>query len=77
MFAINFLSTTQNINYPMICKKSDNFILLEEKLYQEYPELRNKDLVFMANGSVINRDETLDNNGIKPGNLIVINENFK
>ena len=75
MFAINFMSTAQNINCPMVCKKTDNFKVLEEKLYLDYPELRNKNLVFMANGSVINRYETLENNGIKPGNAIVIYEN--
>ena len=75
MFAINFMSTAQNINCPMVCKKTDNFKLLEEKLYLDYPELKNKNLVFMANGSVINRYETLENNGIKPGNAIVIYEN--
>ena len=75
MFAINFMSTAQNINCPMVCKKTDNFKVLEEKLYLDYPELKNKNLVFMANGSVINRYETLENNGIKPGNAIVIYEN--
>ena len=75
MFAINFESTNQNIKCPMVCKKTDNFKTLEEKLYRDYPELKNKNLVFMANGNVINRDETLDNNGIKSGNAILICEN--
>ena len=75
MFAINFESTNQNIKCPMVCKKTDNFNTLEEKLYRDYPQLKNKNLVFMANGSVINRDETLDNNGIKSGNAILIYEN--
>ena len=69
------MSTDQNINCLMIGKKSDNFKVLEEKLYQDYPEIENKNLVFMVNGCVINRDETLENNGIKPGNAIVIDEN--
>ena len=38
-----------------------------------YKELRNKNLVFIVNGGVINRNETLENNGIKPGSAIVIN----
>ena len=75
MFAITFESTNQNIKCSMSCKKTDNFKNLEEKLYRDYPELKKKNLVFMANGSVINRDETLDNNGIKSGNAILIYEN--
>jgi len=77
MFAITFESTKQNIKCPMSCKKTDNFKNLEEKLYRDYPELKKKNLVFMANGSVINRDETLDNNGIKSGNAILIYEKIK
>ena len=75
MFAITFESTNQNIKCPMVCKKTDNFKNLEEKLYRDYPELKKKNLVFMVNGSVINRDETLNNNGIKSGNAILIYEN--
>ena len=75
MFAITFESTNQKIKCPMVCKKTDNFKNLEEKLYRDYPELKKKNLVFMVNGSVINRDETLNNNGIKSGNAILIYEN--
>ena len=73
MFAINFISVDQNVNCPVVCKKTDNFKKLEEKLYQDYKELKNKNLVFIVNGGVINRNETLENNGIKPGSAIVIN----
>ena len=73
MFAINFISTDQKINCLMVCKKSDIFRVLEEKLYKDNEELKNKNLVFTANGSKINRYETSENNGIKHGNAILIN----
>ena len=74
-FAINFISTDQIINCPMVCKKTDYFKELLEKLYKDYPKLTNKNLVFMANGRVMNINETLENNGIKQGDAIVIYEN--
>jgi len=72
--AINFFSVSQNINYPIACKITDNFKVLEERLYQDYPELKHKNLNFMANGSVINKFETLENNRIKNGDAILIDE---
>ena len=73
--AINFMSISQNINFPIACKITDNFKDLEEKLYKDYPELKHKNLYFMANGSIINRYETLENNGIKNSNTILIFDN--
>ena len=64
-----------NINFPIACKIKDNFKVLEEKLYKDYPELKHKNLYFMANGNIINRDETLENNRIKNRNAILIYEN--
>ena len=70
--AINFLSTDHRINYPIACMNSDVFLDVEEKLYTEYPELRNKNIYFIANGDVINRNNTLEQNNIKNGNQILI-----
>ena len=75
IIAINFMSTSQNINFPIACKITDNFKDLEKKLYKDYPELKHKNLYFMVNGNIINRDETLENNGIKNRNAILICEN--
>ena len=72
IFAINFMSTFGNFNFPIACKKTDYFKVLEEKLYQVNSELKDKNLVFIVNGSVINRYETLENNRIESGNAILI-----
>ena len=73
--AINFMSVAHNINFPIACKITDNFKTLEEKLYRDYPELKHKNLYFTANGNIINRYETLENNRITNGNAILIDEN--
>ena len=57
----------------MACKSSDNFSKLEEKLYLEYPNYKNSKTFFTVNGKIINKLATLEENGIKNGNAIVLN----
>ena len=73
MIAVNFIMTDQSVNFPMPCMLSDIFSKLEEKLYLEYPELKNQNIYFIAKGSIINRDLTLEQNKIKNGDQILIN----
>jgi hypothetical protein len=75
IIAVNFVNLSLNIHYPMACKKTDVFSKVEEKLYQEFPELKNKNYYFIANGNVIDKSLTFEQNKIKSGNTILINEN--
>ena len=74
IIAINFISLNYNINYPMACRKTDIFANIEEKLYREFPSLKSKKIYFMANGNIVNRSSTFEQNKIKNGNTILINE---
>jgi len=74
VIAVNFISLSYNINYPMACKKTDIFSKIEEKLYHEFPELKSKKIYFIANGNIIDRSLTFEQNKIKSGNNILINE---
>ena len=71
---IQFISTNQLVNVIITCKITDNFSLLEEKLYVDYPELKNKNIYFFSNGSIINRTASLKENNIKNDTTIMINE---
>ena len=75
IIAVNFVNLSLNIQYPMACKKTDVFSKVEKKLYQEFPELKNKNYYFVANGKVIDKSLTFEQNKIKSGNTILINEN--
>ena len=75
IIAVNFISSDQLINYPIGGLKSDKFSTIEEKLLNEFPELRNKDIYYIANGNVMNRALTLEQNKIKTGNTILIQYN--
>ena len=55
------------------CYISENFTKVEEKLYNKYPELKNKQIYFTANGITINRSDTLEKNNIKSNTNILIN----
>ena len=72
LIEIKFCSTDKVINYPIICKDTDNFLKLKEKLYLEYPLLKNNFNCFLINGNIINESENLIKNGIKNGDSIII-----
>ena len=74
IIAVNFVSLNQNITYPMACRKTDIFAKIEEKLYREFPSLKSKKIYFLANGNKINKSLTIEQNKIKNGNTILINE---
>ena len=54
----------------MVCKTTDLFVTLEERLYQDFPKYRNVDTVFLDNGRRILRFKTLEENNIKNNDII-------
>ena len=60
------------INYSMACRTSDLFSSLEERLYQDYPNYRNIEKIFMVNTNRISRNKTLEENNIKNNDIINI-----
>jgi len=74
IIAINFVSLNHNINYPMACRKTDIFAKIENKLYNEFPELKTKKLYFIVSGNIVNKSYTFEQNKIKSGDTILINE---
>jgi len=76
IIAVNFRSISDNINYPMACKKTDIFANVEYKLYKEFPILKSKNIYFFANGNTINKSLTFEQNRIKSGDTILMEENI-
>ena len=64
LIAINFKSVDQKINDTIICKNKTKFHIIEDQLYEKYPEYVNGENFFLFNGHSINRFKTLDDNGI-------------
>ena len=58
------------MNYSLPCKNTDLFVRLEEKLNNDYPQLKDKETYFLVNGNRIKRFKTLDENHIKSNDII-------
>ena len=74
LMSVIFISVDQKIHHSIICKNSDKFAQIEQKLYDEYPEYLNTENYFMTNGLKINRFKTLDENNIKNSSIITLNQ---
>jgi len=69
IISVNLEDEKHNL-YTFICKKSDRFLLLEEKLFKKEPSLRNKNLYFIINNNKINISKTIEENNIIDGSII-------
>ena len=61
--------------YSMICKNTEKFSKLEEKLYKDYPEYSKFDNYFKINENRVDKMKTLDENKIKNNDVIIIIKN--
>ena len=72
VMVINFISVDGKINEGITCIKTDTFAEVEEKLYQEFPEFRETNNNFLANGSEILRFKTVNENKIGTGKPVIL-----
>ena len=70
---IQFISTDSKINRGIKCLPSDIFVEVEEKLYKIYPEYRETNNCFIANGRAILRFKTIAGNNLKDGDTVMLN----
>ena len=59
-------------HYSLVCKNTDIFIRLEERLYKDFPMLKDYENFFEVKARRIKRFKTLDENNIKSNDLISI-----
>ena len=74
IFSILFKTQENNdiLNYSMACKNTELFVRLEERLYDDFPEYKKKETIFMVDNRRIFRFQTLDENKIKRNNIIYL-----
>ena len=70
MMSVNFISSDQRIHYSIPCIGNNTFAEVEEKLYQQFPQYRETNNIFLSGGSVVLRFKTIDENKIKDGDKI-------
>ena len=74
LIPVIFQSIDAKIHYAFICKKTEKFHLIEEKLYEKYPEYIEDENYFTVNGVKINRYKTFEQNNIKYSDIILLNK---
>ena len=74
IIAIAFTAVGYKFIYALPCKITDKFARLEEKLFEEYPQYKEVEPFFTVNGKKILRYKTLEENGIKCSDAILLNE---
>jgi len=74
---LNFISTdNERINCSLSCYNNDKLSEIEEKLCLQYPELKHKDVIFNLNGNIFDKSLTLEENNMKNGMFILVDENL-
>lgn len=73
LMSIIFTSQDQKIHNSIICKNTDKFNKVEDKLYEIFPDYSETENYFIVNGNKINKYKTLDDNKIKNNDIIILN----
>jgi len=74
LISVIFTSLDENFYYSIICKNTDRFDFIENKLYEAYSEYSKTENYFTVNGKRINKEKTLEYNKIKHNDLIILNQ---
>ena len=69
-FHINFVSSNNDAYYTFPCKKTDLVCTLEEKLSEEFEEYKKNNFMLIMDTRRIKRFKTVEENGIKNGDVI-------
>ena len=72
LISVIFVSSDQKVHYSVICKNTDKFNIIENKLYEEYPEYLESENYFIVNGNKINKYKSLELNKIKNHDIIML-----
>ena len=75
LLSVIFTSSDQNMYYSIICKNTQKFTELEEKLYNDYPEYSKSNNYFIINGNRVNKTKSLDENKIGNNDIIILTQN--
>ena len=71
--AINFMPLDQSFSRPIACNNHDTLAMLEQKIYNEYPQFKEINTYLTVGGEIKKRFKTIDENKIKDGSAIIIN----
>ena len=76
LMTVIFLSVDQKVHYAFICKNTDIFNKIENKLYEIYPEYIESENYFTVHGVNVNKYKTFEQNNIKNSDIIIMGRNY-
>ena len=74
LLTVIFTTYDEIFYYSIICKNTERFNAIENKLYDVYSDYSNPENNFVFNGRKINKVKTLEQNGIKNNSIIILNK---
>ena len=72
-FPLRFKSGDNLIDYSIICNRSQLFVDIEKKLYEEYPNYKETQNYFLCNANVIKRFKTIGENNLRDNDVLILN----
>ena len=72
LFPVIISSKDQKIHRSFICKKDESFKVLENLLYENYPQYKNTENIFTVNEKVIDTNKSIEENNIKDNDNIIM-----
>ena len=72
LISIKITSGEQDIDYSLIIKNTEQFLKLENILYDKYPKYYKTDNYFLVGGKTIDKHKSLEQNNIKNNDVIVL-----
>ena len=70
--SVTFISNDQSICFSVPCSGNSTFAEVEELLYREYPDLRETNNIFTANGKQILRFKSINENNAGTGRPVML-----
>ena len=72
LLTLIFQSGDQSLRCAIICKNTDIFNVIVNKIFEREPKFKENFNYFLCNGSRVNEYKSLDENNIKDGNFIIL-----
>ena len=77
LISLIFNSLEENMYFSIICKNTEKFVELEKKyIYNVYPKYSQSNNYFMANGIIVDKNKSLNENKIKNNDIIMLAKNI-
>ena len=74
LISLNFISSDKKLISSIICKNTDEFNKIESQLYKNHPEYFKNEISLTFNGKKIKGYKSLEQNGIKNDDIIIMKE---